>query len=130
MDNNAVTSLFMFFVTTTLIIIAAYYTTKFIGQKAAGFSKRKHISLLEKNNLPGNLSIEVVKVADQVYLLACRGKDVTLLDRYSMDQWLEMKSADKIMEFNEPSKNNFNPYKDRIDSFRKRFLMDPYEKNE
>lgn len=93
MDNNAVTSLFLFFVTTTLLIVAAYYATRFIGQKAAVFSKTKHVGLLEKSILSGNLSIEVLKVADRVYVLASRGKDITLLDQFSMDEWLEMRSS-------------------------------------
>lgn len=128
MDNSAVTSLFLFFVTTTLLIVAAYYTTRFIGQKAAVFSKTKHVGLLEKTLLSGNLSIEVLKVADRVYVLASRGKDITLLDQFSMDEWLEMQSLKSALHDEVQYRENPKGLKNGIHLLKRMFEMDRYEK--
>lgn len=128
MNNNAVTSLFLFFVTTTVLIVAAYHATRFIGHRAAVFSKRRHVGLLEKSILPGNLSIEVLKVADRVYVLASRGKDITLLDQYSMDEWLEMRSLDLPKEDEASYQKSFKPYGTGVDFFNRMFKLDHYEK--
>ena len=130
MENNAVTSLFLFFVTTTLLIVAAYYATRFIGQKAAVFSKTKHVGLLEKSILSGNLSIEVLKVGDRVYVLASKGKEVTLLDQYSMDEWLEMRSSDTTFQDEASYQKNPKLYKSGVDYFKQMFAINRYEKKD
>lgn len=91
MDNSAVSSLFVFFVTTTLIIIAAHYATKFLGRTIAQVTRGKHIGLLEKRVLPGNIIIEVVKVGKYVYVIASKGKELTTLDRHTTEVWDEIK---------------------------------------
>lgn len=91
MNENAIASLFLFFATATIIIVAAYYVTRAIGKKTSAMSRQRKTALLEKSVLPGNLVIQVVKVADCVYVLATQGKEITTLDKFTVNEWEEMK---------------------------------------
>jgi len=92
MYEPAMGSLFVFFVTSILLIVAAYYITRLIGRRAARLVRGKNVALLEKNVLPGSISIQVVKCGTYVYILATQGKEMIQLDRLSLEEWEAMRA--------------------------------------
>jgi flagellar biogenesis protein FliO len=107
--NNGISSLFVFFVSTAVMIVAAYYVTVFIAKKTGKMIKSRHVALLEKSSLPGNLSIQAVKYADYVYVIALHGKDMTTLDRFTLQEWETMKDKTAHEHLNTTGKHDLFP---------------------
>ena len=98
MGEPFISSMLVYLVSTVGIIIAAYYTTLWIGKKSRSFARNRHISLMEKNMLPGGISISVIKIGNHVYIIANTGKSIEKLDQMSMEEWQSMKIKNHRME--------------------------------
>lgn len=80
-----------------VILYLAYIVTKYVG-KGSGFRRyagnSRHITMIDQIVLGQGMSVAIIKVADQIFMLGVTTNQITLLAEFMDGDWLYQPSMD------------------------------------
>lgn len=84
------------------VLFLAYVTTKYLAGKAGKITKGKHLNIIENVALGKDRYLYLVKVGNEIMLIASSGKGIELLSRVNID------NAGDYMESNHNTQPTFS----------------------